>query len=79
MNTESAYYDGIKTDTASVSSWPANFDAVKIGAGFDTSRYWRGQIDEVRISDSIRSADWIAAEYNNQNSPSTFYTLGPEN
>jgi len=38
-----------------------------------------GSLDEVRISNSVRSADWIAAEYNNQNSPSTFYSLGLEN
>lgn len=32
-------------------------------------------IDEVRISNSIRSASWVTAEYNNQSSPSTFYTI----
>jgi hypothetical protein len=30
---------------------------------------------EARISSTNRSADWITAEYNNQSSPSTFYTL----
>ena len=38
-----------------------------------------GAIDEVRISNSARPADWIATEYNNQNSPATFYTIYPEN
>ena len=38
-----------------------------------------GSSDEFRISNAIRSADWIAAEYNNQNTPSGFYTLYPEN
>ena len=37
-----------------------------------------GKIDEVRVSNTNRSADWIATEYNNQNSPSTFYTLGSQ-
>jgi RHS repeat-associated protein len=37
---------------------------------------FNGSIDEVRISNSARSADWIATEYKNQSSPSTFYTLG---
>ncbi len=41
--------------------------------------YWYGSLDEVRISSVARSADWIATEYNNQNSPSTFYTLSGEN
>jgi hypothetical protein len=35
-----------------------------------------GTLDEVRISNIVRSADWIATDYNNQNSPSTFYYLG---
>lgn len=34
---------------------------------------WVGNLDELHLSTSIRSADWLAAEYNNQNSPSTFY------
>jgi len=33
--------------------------------------------DELRISNIARSADWIATEYNNQSSPSTFYTVAP--
>jgi hypothetical protein len=36
-----------------------------------------GSIDEIRISSTNRSANWIATEYNNQSSPSTFYTMGP--
>ena len=38
--------------------------------------YFGGLIDEARFSSTARSADWITTEYNNQNSPSTFYTLG---
>ena len=30
------------------------------------------------MSNTVRSADWIATEYNNQSSPATFYTLGSE-
>ena len=35
-----------------------------------------GDVDEVRISQSPLSADWIAAEYANQNAPATFYAVG---
>jgi hypothetical protein len=38
--------------------------------------YYAGNIDEVRISNNIRSADWIKTDYNNQNSPSAFYSVG---
>ena len=35
-------------------------------------------IDEIHFSNTARAAEWIATEYNNQNSPSTFYSLGSE-
>jgi len=37
-----------------------------------------GVIDEVRISNVARSADWIQTEYNNQKAPAAFYTVGIE-
>jgi len=46
--------------------------------GFPTGRYLTGAEDEARVSDISRSADWVKTEYNNQSSPSTFYTIGPE-
>jgi hypothetical protein len=36
-----------------------------------------GLLDEVRVSNVARTASWIATEYNNQGSPSTFVTIGP--
>ena len=36
--------------------------------------YLNGTIDEIRISNTTRSAGWIKTSYNNQYSPSTFYT-----
>ncbi len=33
-----------------------------------------GMVDEVRISNIARSANWVATEYNNQNNPSAFIT-----
>jgi PKD repeat protein len=44
---------------------------------------FKGLIDEVRLSASntpggARSSDWIKTEYNNQNSPSTFYSVSSE-
>jgi hypothetical protein len=38
---------------------------------------FNGIIDEARISNVARSADWIATEYNNQNGSSSFYGVGP--
>ncbi len=35
----------------------------------------RSRLDELRISNVVRSQSWITSEYNNQSSPSTFYAL----
>ena len=44
---------------------------------YDVSNYYfDGKIDEVRMSGSPRTHQWIWTEYNNQYSPSTFYSLG---
>jgi len=40
--------------------------------------YWNGTMDEVRARQSALSADWISAEYTNQNTPTTFYTIGSQ-
>src|SRR6202007_1417883 len=45
----------------------------------DLARNWGGYLEEFRVSKTIRSADWIATDYNNQSSPSTFYTIGSVN
>lgn len=58
--------------SGSGSSWGA-IEALA-GSGFS----WAGVLDELRISNVIRGADWDIASYNNQSSPGTFYTLGTE-
>jgi hypothetical protein len=35
-------------------------------------------LDELRISNMARSVDWIGTGYNNQSSPSDFYSVGSE-
>lgn len=42
------------------------------------TKHFDGTIDEVRLSDTARSADWILTGYNNQSNPSGFITLGSE-
>lgn len=52
---------------------------MKIGREpFANTAYLDGQLDELRLSNVVRSADWIATEYQNQNSPSTFYSISSE-
>jgi len=58
----------------------SNTQTLTIGfrMGALSEEYWDGIIDEVRISNVARSSSWISTSYNNQNSPSTFYSVGSE-
>ena len=49
--------------------------AVYAGGSYSSYNFWHGLLDEVRLSNIERSDDWVATEYNNQNSPATFYTI----
>jgi hypothetical protein len=37
-----------------------------------------GDLDELRIATVKRTSDWLTTEYNNQSSPSDFYSIGAE-
>jgi hypothetical protein len=47
-------------------------------AGFGANMGLNGTVDEVRIATRVRSPGWIAAEFANQSSPATFYSVGSE-
>ena len=67
------YVDGVLKGTQSA-AFSTGTDAHAIGgAGFFSQ--WSGSLDEARLSSTARSADWIAAEYSNQNNPATFYSI----
>ena len=83
-NTGVLYYDGAAnvTNTGGITLDPSSlvtdnsnyFGRSQYGA--DQGLY--GNFDEFRISNTTRSANWITTSYNNQNSPSTFYTVSSE-
>lgn len=60
--------------TIKTSASTTNFGGGPVGS----EDYWVGGLDEFRISRIARSANWISAEYANQNSPGTFFALGSE-
>ena len=53
----------------------SDIGGIYAGGAYSSVNYWNGTLDEVRLSNVARSDDWVATEYNNQSSPSTFYTL----
>jgi hypothetical protein len=72
------YVNGSHAATSSkATSVPVDDTAVQIGQN-GVGAFYNGLVDEVRISKTARTATWIATEYNNQNSPSTFYAVGSE-
>lgn len=46
--------------------------------GRNTTNAYNGIADEVRFTDTLLTATWLSTQYNNQNSPSTFFTIGAE-
>jgi hypothetical protein len=48
------------------------------GALSGSGNYLNGIIDEARVSKVARPAGWIGTEYNNQSSPSTFFSVGSQ-
>jgi len=77
------YRDGVARylSTTSTPTGTADSDAgadIYIGNRADTARSWDGYQDEFSLSDTIRSADWIATTYNCQNDNDAFWTVGAE-
>jgi hypothetical protein len=73
------YVDGIATETIDISAFAKTPIGSDTNAFIGKSRwgsYMTGALDEVRLSNTVRSADWMLTEYQNQKSPFTFYTVG---
>lgn len=80
--TLNSYINGAYLGTGSYDSpVVGSGDFINIGGrsnsadGSTSARVIYGNIDEARISNIARSADWIATEYNNQNDPDSFYSI----
>ncbi|MCU0782567.1 MAG: DUF2341 domain-containing protein [Verrucomicrobia bacterium] len=73
--TSAVYLNGAMEASAADSTPGTDTRALYLGGriGADFSDGW---IDEVRMSGVARSGGWITTEYNNQNSPGTFSSLG---
>jgi hypothetical protein len=59
-----AFTDGSLHDAQPVVGTPGNASGgAKIGANLSNDRFFNGTVDEVRISNVVRSPDWISAQY----------------
>jgi hypothetical protein len=76
------YLNGILEQTTPHGAPVTNAGSFAIGNGVGFTR-WGGQLDEVRVGNTVRPAAWFLTEYNNQSAPGTipttagtFYTVG---
>ncbi len=77
----SIYVNGVQSGTPrALASLPTGTNLLTIGKREDntTTRALDGKLDEVRMSNTNRSSDWILTEYNNQLSPGLFHSVGSE-
>ena len=82
-NTLTVYKNGASYGSAgSVTLNPSNMEVSTSNyfgkSNYGADHYIDAQFDEFRISSTNRPASWIATAYNNQNSPSTFYSISSQ-
>lgn len=74
-------------DNVAAASYSIDSSASSVGYIYDvtigrdwstTAHFYKGDVDELRISLDLKSTDWMTTEYNNMISTSTFYTIGSE-
>lgn len=81
-STLKVYLDGVPDGSAAWGSAPVYLSTNYVDIGrlrqSGVSYYWfGGTLDEVRLSATNRSADWILTEYRNQSNPGSYISTGP--
>jgi type II secretory pathway pseudopilin PulG len=77
----SLYFDGQPLNSFQTDGAPntmTNPNDISLG-GVAGGAEFPGMLDETRFTTNILTPSWILTEYNNQSSPSSFYTVGNEN
>lgn len=78
-NTVQMYLNGnaIYSTSTATTGLTANSGSLTMGQS-PWGEWLSGSLDEIRIASTVRSAGWIATEYNNQISPAGYVTLSEE-
>lgn len=72
------YLNGAHVGNANSGSSGSATAKLSTNGSVDGGSWFNGNQDEVRVRTSEPAATWESTEYNNQNSPSTFYSVGDE-
>ena len=79
--TDTAYINGVTQGDKTVNTLNVPGSSFSMGylaaAGLNIE-YLNGYLDELRVSNIARSANWIATEYSNESTPSSFINVGPQ-
>ncbi|HAO99540.1 MAG TPA: hypothetical protein DCQ83_05800, partial [Fibrobacteres bacterium] len=74
------YVDGVKLKDSVYTSTSAQDSTYPLTIGRQANsavRFWNGNIDEVVVSNTSRSSDWIKLSYETQKAGATAVTIGP--
>ncbi|MBX4181604.1 DUF2341 domain-containing protein [Candidatus Parcubacteria bacterium] len=71
------YVNGVSRNSNAV-TWQTPGTTFYMGGGNVANTKADGYADEIRISNTQRSAAWIATEFANESATSTFYTMGSQ-
>ncbi|MFI5160143.1 MAG: DUF2341 domain-containing protein [Sphingobacteriales bacterium] len=75
--TLSTYVDGTQYEVFNTTNNPSSTNPFYIGVGEGGAQYFlNGIIDEPRVSNVAKTADWIKAEYVDQGNPVSFTSVG---
>lgn len=69
------YGNGSTDGTSFTPTITTSAETTNIGAWNNGANMIGASVDEIRMRNAVTSASWISTEYNNQNSPSTFYSV----
>jgi biopolymer transport protein ExbB len=73
------FLDGVEIESVGTGAAPPETEAdLTIGASPDGDRYFAGDIDEVRVANISRPAEWLLASFDNQRPGSTLVAVGTE-
>ncbi|MDX9727666.1 MAG: DUF2341 domain-containing protein, partial [Bacteroidales bacterium] len=76
--THRLYIDGVEASTSTTAATQGAVPQFVYLGSYSGGEYFEGRIDESRYSLTTKTEGWIATEYNNQSSPGTFVSAGPE-
>jgi len=77
-STATYYFDAVQKDSFSYTCSGTSLDSFRIGSktwSGSPGDYVDGMVDEVRVSYTVRSLDWIKTTYNNLHDPFSFITV----